>query len=372
KKEKPDLIIGIGGCMSQEEETVKILREKYPQVDIIFGTHNITSLPDLLHDVYHSRKRKIEVFSREGDIVEDVPVTRFMRHKAWVNVMYGCDKFCTYCIVPYTRGRERSRKAEDILREIRTLVEEGYREVCLLGQNVNAYGKDLKDAPGFGELLRLVAGTGIERIRYMTSHPWDFKEDMILAMKDCPNIMPYVHLPVQSGDDEILRKMNRRYTVEEYKALFDRIKAEIPDVAVTTDIIVGFPNESDEAFEKTLDLVDYCKYDNAFTFVYSPRKGTPAARMEDSIPLSLKEERLQILNKKVADYANRANQPYLGKEVEVLVDGLSKRYSEVYSGYTPQNKLVNFTGKDIHAGDLVNVKISEVMSFSLKGEKIEK
>ncbi len=175
KKEKPDLIIGIGGCMSQEEETVKILREKYPQVDIIFGTHNITSLPALLHDVYHSRKRKIEVFSKEGDIVEDVPVTRFMRHKAWVNVMYGCDKFCTYCIVPYTRGRERSRKAEDILREINTLVEEGYREVCLLGQNVNAYGKDLKDAPGFGELLRLVADTGIDRIRYMTSHPWDFK-----------------------------------------------------------------------------------------------------------------------------------------------------------------------------------------------------
>ena len=318
------------------------------------------------------KKRKVEVFSRQGEIYEEVPVTRFAIHKAWVNVMYGCDKFCTYCIVPYTRGKVRSRRKEDILLEVQDLLKEGYQEVCLLGQNVNAYGKDLKDPDGFGGLLEEVAKTGIPRIRFMTSHPWDFDDRMIDAMKKYDNLMPYIHLPLQSGNDEILRKMNRRYTSESYKELFDKLRRELPHYAFTTDIIVGFPNESEEAFQRTLDMVDHCRYDNAFTFIFSPRIGTPAARMEDSVPMSVKEERLQILNEKIAFYAKEANKKFEGRDVDVLVDGLSKRNSSVYSGYTPENKLVNFKGKDIHIGDIVRVHIDEAMSFSLNGTAIEK
>lgn len=367
----PDLIIGIGGCMAQEEETVKIIMEKYRQVDIVFGTHNITSLPKLIYEVLTTKKRKIEVFSKMGEIIESVPVTRFMSHKAWVNIMYGCDKFCSYCIVPYTRGKERSRYKEDIIYEVEELVKQGYKEVCLLGQNVNAYGKDLKIDYTFGNLLEDVAKTGIARIRFMTSHPWDFDDTMIQAIKNNKNIMPYIHLPIQSGNTQILKKMNRRYSREEYLALFDKLKAELPGFAFTTDIIVGFPNESDEAFEDTLSAVRHCEYDNAFTFIFSPREGTPAASMEDSIDRKVKEERLQRLNELVAHYANKNNQKFKNQVVEVLVDGLSKRNSNVYSGYTPENKLVNFTGNNVKVGDIVKVKITQVMSFSLNGEMVE-
>ncbi len=370
KKENPDLIIGIGGCMAQEEETVRTIMEKYRQVDIIFGTHNITSLPKLLYDVCMTKERKIEVFSKMGEIVESVPVTRFMSHKAWVNIIYGCDKFCSYCIVPYTRGKERSRYREDIIYEVNELVAQGYKEVCLLGQNVNAYGKDLKIDYTFGNLLNDVARTGIQRIRFMTSHPWDFDDTMIEAIRNNPNIMPYIHLPIQSGNTQILKKMNRRYSREEYFELFDKLKAQLPGFAFTTDIIVGFPNESDEAFEDTLSAVDHCRYDNAFTFIYSAREGTPAAKMEDTTDRKTKEERLQRLNEKVAYYANLNNQKFKDQIVEVLVDGLSKRNSKVYSGYSRENKLVNFTGEDIKTGDIVKVKINEVMSFSLNGEAI--
>ena len=367
----PDLIICIGGCMAQEEETVKIIMEKYRQVDIVFGTHNITSLPKLIYEVLTTKKRKIEVFSKMGEIIESVPVTRFMSHKAWVNIMYGCDKFCSYCIVPYTRGKERSRYKEDIIYEVEELVKQGYKEVCLLGQNVNAYGKDLKIDYTFGNLLEDVAKTGIARIRFMTSHPWDFDDTMIQAIKNNKNIMPYIHLPIQSGNTQILKKMNRRYSREEYLALFDKLKAELPGFAFTTDIIVGFPNESDEAFEDTLSAVRHCEYDNAFTFIFSPREGTPAASMEDSIDRKVKEERLQRLNELVAHYANKNNQKFKDQVVEVLVDGLSKRNSNVYSGYTPENKLVNFTGNNVKVGDIVKVKITQVMSFSLNGEMVE-
>lgn len=372
KTKNNDLIIGIGGCMCQEEETVKTIIEKYRQVDIIFGTHNITSLPKLLYEVVTSRQRKVEVYSKMGEIVENVPVTRFMNHKAWVNIMYGCDKFCTYCIVPYTRGKERSRRKEAIVDEVRQLVDEGYKEVCLLGQNVNAYGKDLDLGYGFGDLLDEVAKTGIMRIRFMTSHPWDFNDDMIKAIKNNPNIMPYIHLPIQSGNDEILRRMNRRYDSKTYFELFDKLKRELPDFAFTTDIIVGFPNESDEAFEDTLKAVEHCEYDNAFTFIYSKREGTPAAKMEDEISSEVKLDRLHRLNELVAKYANKNNQKFMGKTVEVLVDGFSKHNKNVYSGYTPENKLVNFTGENINVGDIVKVKITEVMSFSLNGTAIDK
>ncbi|MBR0461339.1 MAG: tRNA (N6-isopentenyl adenosine(37)-C2)-methylthiotransferase MiaB [Erysipelotrichaceae bacterium] len=373
KRERPELLIGLCGCMAQEEKTIANILDKYHQVDLIFGTHNITSLPKLLNDIYTDKKKKaIEVYSKEGEVVEDVPVTRFASHKAWVNIMYGCDKFCTYCIVPYTRGKERSRLLEDVVKEVQELKDSGYKEVCLLGQNVNAYGKDLKLGYGFDVLLREVARTGIKRIRFMTSHPRDFNEDMIDAIRDNPNICPYIHLPVQSGSDTILKKMNRKYTIEEYRDLFDRLNAKLKDFAYTTDIIVGFPNESDEDFRDTLAIVDYCRYDNCYTFIYSKRSGTPAADMEDDVPREVKERRLQELNEKVAYYANMKNQRFKDRIVEVLVDGRSKKNSEVYSGYTKENKLVNFKGEGIEIGDLVNVRITEVMSFSLNGELVGK
>ena len=372
KISNPDLIIGVGGCMCQEESTVNTIIEKYRQVDIIFGTHNITSLPKLLYETISTRSRKVEVFSKMGEIVENVPVTRFMSHKAWVNIMYGCNNFCTYCIVPYTRGKERSRNKDDIILECKKLVAEGYKEICLLGQNVNSYGNDLQSGYGFGDLLDDVAKTGILRLRFMTSNPWNFNDKIINVIKNNKNIMPYIHLPIQSGNTEILKKMNRKYTREEYLALYDKLKKEIPGCSFTTDIIVGFPNETDEMFEDTISAVEHCEYDNAFTFIYSKRDGTPAASMEDVIPRQVKEARLQRLNEKVAYYANKNNQKYKDAIVEVLVDGISKRNSNTYSGYTPENKLINFTGDNIEVGDIVKVKITEVLSFSLNGVLIEK
>ena len=371
KKDNPDLTIAMCGCMAQEEETVKLIMEKYRQVDIIFGTHNIYSLPKLLSDVNQTKQRQVEVYSKMGEIVENLPVTRFMSHKAWVNIMYGCDKFCTYCIVPYTRGKERSRKHSDIITEVDELVEQGYKEICLLGQNVNAYGKDLGNDYSFADLLNDVAKTNIPRIRFMTSHPWDFNDDMIQAIKNNKNIMPYIHLPIQSGNSEILKRMNRRYTREQYFELFDKLRKELPNFAFSTDIIVGFPNESDEAFEDTLTAVKHCQYDNAFTFIYSKRSGTPAAKFEDNVDMKVKEERLQRLNELVAYYANKNNQKFKDQIVEVLVDGLSKRNSNVYSGYTPENKLVNFTGENVQVGQIVKVRITKVLSFSLNGELVQ-
>ncbi len=370
KRANPDLIIGVCGCMAQEEEMVKLILAKYPQVDLIFGTHNIYNLPKLLHDATLSKEKVVEVFSKEGDIIENLPAKRFSNHKAWVNIMYGCDKFCTYCIVPYTRGKERSRFLEDIINEIKELISEGYKEVTLLGQNVNAYGKDLNLGYDFAKLLREVAKTGIKRIRFMTSHPWNFNDAMIEAIRDNENIMPFIHLPLQSGSNDILRKMNRRYTVESYKDLFDRIKKEIPRCAISTDIIVGFPNESDEDFEKTMEMMEYCKYDNAYTFIFSKREGTPAYRMEDKISKEVKEKRLARLNEVVKLHANMNNQAYKDQVIEVLVDGKSKRNPNILSGYSPENKLVNFSG-DAKVGDLVKVKIDSVKTWALYGYQLK-
>lgn len=369
KKRKPDLIFGVCGCMAQEEEIVTLLLEKYRHVNLIFGTHNIHRLPELLYRVVNGQK-SVEVFSKEGDVIENLPVRRFGKHKAWVNIMYGCDKFCTYCIVPYTRGKERSRRMEDILEEVRILKAEGYQEITLLGQNVNSYGKDLGIEGGFAALLKETAEIGIPRIRFTTSHPWDFTDAMIDIIAQYDNIMPFIHLPVQSGDDEILKIMGRKYTREQYLTLFHKIEAAIPNCAFSTDIIVGFPNETNEQFERTLSLVEECKFDNAFTFIYSPREGTPAARMHDNIELSEKQERLQRLNTVWNYHARNKNLAYVGQIVEVLVDGASKKNSEVYSGYTRTNKLVNFTGKDIQCGDVVQVRITDAKTFSLDGELV--
>ncbi|MDD7280528.1 MAG: tRNA (N6-isopentenyl adenosine(37)-C2)-methylthiotransferase MiaB [Erysipelotrichaceae bacterium] len=367
----PDLVIGVCGCMAQEEGFVERLLEKYPQVRLLFGTHNIQDLPSMLYSVMYEKQRVVRIYSREGEVYENLPVHRFGKHKAWVNIMYGCDKFCTYCIVPYTRGKQRSRYMDEILNEVKELKEQGYKEITLLGQNVNAYGKDIDDSYDFATLLEEVAKIGIPRIRFTTSHPWDFSDEMLDVIGKYDNIMPFIHLPLQSGDSDILKLMGRRYSQEEYIALYNKIIERIPHVAVSTDIIVGFPNESDEQFQHTLDVVNYCRFDNAFTFIYSPRPGTPAAKMEDSIDMETKKKRLALLNKTWNEHALERNKAYVGRTVTVLVDGFSKKNDLVYSGYTETNKLVNFTGNNIKTGDFVQVYIDGAKTFSLDGHAIQ-
>ncbi len=370
KNADPDRIIVLCGCMAQEESIVRRVLDSYRQVDLIFGTHNIYRLPDLLYQVSASHERVVEVLSEEGRIIEDLPVRRSSTCKGYVNIMYGCNKFCTYCIVPYTRGKERSRSSEDIIREIVQLKENGAKEVILLGQNVNAYGKDLGIEDGFTKLLEQAAGTGIERIRFYTSHPRDYSVTTIDAMQKYPNIMPSLHLPVQSGNDEILRRMARGYTGDSFRKLVDEMKAKIPDITFTTDLIVGFPGETDEQFQDTLDLVDYCKFDLAYSFIYSPREGTPAAKMEDGVPMEVKKERLQILNEKLAQHAAANNSIYLGKRLKVLCEGRSKKNENVWSGYSEHNKLVNFTGPEGLEGKIAEVEITACHSFSLDGKAV--
>ncbi len=371
KDKFPEKIIVMCGCMPQEEVVVQRILKNYPQVDLVFGTHNLYRFPELLKEVIEKKARVIEVLSEEGRVVEDIPVRRSLISKGFVNIMYGCDKFCTYCIVPYTRGKERSRKIEDIIKEIELLKANNYKEVILLGQNVNAYGKDLGVEDGFTDLLRQCAKTGIERIRFYTSHPRDYKVSTIEIMKEYPNIMKSLHLPVQSGNTNILKKMNRGYTREDYLALYDDMKARIPEITFTTDLIVGFPTETREEFEDTLSLVDHCQFDMAYSFVYSPRSGTPAANMEDNIKSEEKKERLQELNDKLAYYALNNNKAYVGKVLKVLCEGTSKTNKEVYTGYSEENKLVNFTGPNNIINEIVEVEITEAHSFSLNGKVIE-
>lgn len=367
KEDNPNIITIIGGCMPQEEGISNMLKDKYKWVDIVLGTHNIYDIPTLLDNATKEKKQNIEVYSIEGDIIENLPVKRDSNYKAWVNIQYGCDKFCSYCIVPYTRGKQRSRLPKDILKEINSLKEKGYKEVTLLGQNVNAYGKDLDINYTMSNLLEDTAKTGIDRIRFVTSHPWDFSSDMIDTIAKYDNIMPYIHLPIQSGSDNILKKMNRRYTIEEYKKLFYELKSKIKNVSITTDIIVGFPNETEEDFQKTLDIYNELKYDLAYTFIYSPREGTPASKMEDSVPLEEKEERLQRLNKIVNKYAKEANEKYLGKTVPVLLEGYSDKGGKLM-GYTDTMKLVNVVADPSLIGQIKNVLITDVKTWSMEGE----
>ena len=362
----PSLIIGLCGCMAQEAGVVEEILKDYRFVNFVFGTHNLHELPSILTKSYETGSQTIEVYSKEGDLVEDMPVKRTNNYKAYVNIIYGCDKFCTYCIVPYTRGGQRSRKKEDILKEVRELVDDGYKEVTLLGQNVNAYGKDLYDDYGLGELLEDVSKTNIPRVRFMTSHPWDFTDRMIDVIAKYPNIMPSIHLPIQSGSSRILKLMGRRYTKEEYLELFDKIKSKIPGVMVSTDIIVGFPGEEEEDFKETLEIAEYCKYDNAFTFIFSKRENTPACKLKDNTPLSEKEERLQRLNEVVNHYFLENNKKLVGKTVEVLVEGISSK-KNMYYGYSDTNKLINFTGDDLKIGDIVPVEIDSAKTWSLDG-----
>ena len=366
KETKPHIITAICGCMAQEENVVEDLMKKYKWVDIVFGTHNIHRLPYILERSMARCEQEIEVFSKEGEVIENIPAKRDSNYKAWVNIMFGCDKFCTYCIVPYTRGKQRSRKPEYIIEEIEDLVKRGYLEVTLLGQNVNAYGKDLEEKTTMGELLESVAKTGIQRIRFMTSHPWDFDDKMIEVISKYDNIMPYVHLPLQSGSNRILKLMGRRYTKEKYLELVSKLKKTIPNLALTTDIIVGFPGETEEDFKDTLEIVKKCQYDSAFTFIFSPRVGTPAAKMEDNTSMDEKNKRLQELNNLVNTYANQKNQEYLGKKVKVLIEGTGEKGNLM--GYTDTMKLVNVDGDSSFIGKIVDVEITDVKTWSLDGK----
>lgn len=368
KASNPNLIVGICGCMAQEEGVVSEILNKYKWVSFVMGTHNIYRLPYILDQAIEENKQQIEVFSKEGDLVEDIPVKRDNGFKAWVNIIYGCDKFCTYCIVPYTRGGERSRKKEAIISEIKQLEKLGYKQITLLGQNVNAYGKDLYEDYGLGELLEDISKINIPRITFMTSHPWDFTDKMIDVIAHHDNIMPYIHLPLQSGSNKILKLMGRRYTKESYLELFDKMKKRIPNVSISTDIIVGFPGETEEDFKETLEVVNYCKYDNAFTFIYSPRENTPAAKLKDDVTLEEKEKRLYKLNDTVNNYFLENNKKLVGNIEEVLVEGLSEKKIGNYYGYTKTNKLVNFTGDNITPGQLINVEITDAKTWSLDGK----
>jgi tRNA-2-methylthio-N6-dimethylallyladenosine synthase len=356
--------------MAQEESVTDKIKEKYKFVDIVFGTHNINNLPTLLYNKIAENKNQIEVL-KEGTRAENMPVKRDSKYKAWVNIMEGCDKFCTYCIVPYTRGRQKSRLKEDIIKEVENLIKDGYQEITLLGQNVNAYGKDLKNGFNFANLLEEVAQTGINRIRFVTSHPWDFTDEMIDIIAKYDNIMPYIHLPLQSGSDRILKLMGRRYKKEEYMILVNKIKEKVKNASLTTDIIVGFPGESSDDFKDTLDIVNTCKFDSAFTFIFSPRVGTPASKFKDDVTLEEKEKRLQTLNELVNNYSALANQKYLNQKVKVLIEGISEKDENCLFGYTETNKLVNVKGDKEMIGKIVNVLINKVQTWSMDGEIIE-
>ncbi len=368
KAKKKDLIVGLCGCMAQEEGVVQEIMKRYRFVNFVFGTHNLHRLPFILKDALDAHQQNIEVFSEEGNIIEDVPVKRDHPYKAYVNIIYGCDKFCTYCIVPYTRGKQRSRRPLDIIHEVEQLVADGYQEVTLLGQNVNAYGKDFDFEYRMENLLEDVAKTNIPRVRFMTSHPWDFTDGMIDVIAKYENIMPSIHLPVQSGSDRILKLMGRRYTKEKYLTLFHKMKERIPRLAVSTDIIVGFPGETEEDFEETLNLVEMCQFDNAFTFIFSPREGTPAAKMKDETLLSVKEDRLHRLNERVNHYFLKNNQKMVGSIVPVLVDGYNQSGKTSLFGYTDTNKLINFDGDASLIGKIVMVKVTNAKTWSLDGE----
>ena len=369
KNTNKNIVVGLSGCMAQEEVVTNEILHKYKWLDFVLGTHNIHNLSKIVYDSFKEKSLTIEAPSIEGEIIENIPVERQNKYKAYVNIMYGCDKFCTYCIVPYTRGKQRSREKEAILKEVNDLINSGYQEVTLLGQNVNAYGKDKKEAFNMASLLEEVAKTKIPRIRFMTSHPWDFTDEMLEVIANYNNIMPNIHLPVQSGNNNILKLMGRRYTKEDYLNLFSKIKTKIPNVSISTDIIVGFPGETEEEFQDTLDLVNKCKFDLAYTFIFSKRVGTPAYNMKDDITLKEKEQRLYKLNELVNKYALENNKKLENQIVKVLLEKESTKKGYLM-GYTETNKLVNIKAPKDMLGKIVEAKIKVAKTWSLDGELI--
>lgn len=373
KKQRPDIIIAACGCMMQQKLIVDELLQKYKHVNIIFGTHNIYKFPEMLYTYISQEDKKTvsDVWQVDGNVIEGLPSIRRYDFKAFVNIMYGCNNYCTYCIVPYTRGRERSRLPEDITNEVKNLAQNGVKEIMLLGQNVNSYGNDFENSYTFPMLLRDIdAIDGIQRIRFMTSHPKDISEELIDSFANLDKLCESLHLPVQSGSDEILKKMNRKYTSYDYMKKIESIKKAVPDIALTTDIIVGFPGETDEDFAQTLKLVKEVEYDLAFTFLYSPRPGTSAAKMTDQVPENVKKERFNALLETVNEIAAEKNRAYLGNIEQVLVEGYSKKNDRVLSGRNRKNKLINFVGDDSKIGQLVNVKVTNTKSFTLDAVEI--
>ena len=365
EQEKENFTVCVCGCMMQQQHITDTLKAKYPWVDVVCGTHNFHELPKLLENLYTEKKKQFDIWP-DGGITENLPAERLFRHKSFVNIMYGCNNFCSYCIVPYTRGRERSRRPQDILREVHHLSADGVREITLLGQNVNSYNGEEAD---FTDLIYMLAEVeGIERIRFMTSHPKDLSDKLIGAFRDCDKLCKYIHLPVQSGSDAVLKAMNRKYDRKRYFSLVEKLRDAVPDIAISTDIIVGFPGETEKDFEDTLDLAERVGYDSAFTFLYSMREGTPAAKSPDQIPEDIKHSRFNRLVDVINKSAASKNAGYIGSVKEVLVDGRSRNGSSAWEGRTDSFKLVNFHGRDGLEGKLVNVRITGANTFSLTGE----
>lgn len=366
-EEKGSIIVA-SGCMMQQPHVVEKIKQSYKNVKIVFGTHNVHMFPELLYRYLTKGKRVFEVWEKEQRIIEELPIKRAEKHKAWVNIILGCNNFCTYCIVPHVRGRERSRKMEDILSEVRALAEDGCKEITLLGQNVNSYGNDLGEKDLFAKLLYAIEEIdGIHRVRFMTSHPKDLSDSLIDAMKNCSKVCNHLHLPFQAGSNRILKLMNRKYTREHYLELIGKIKAAVPDIALSTDIIVGFPGETEEDFEQTLDIVEKVGFDSAFMFIYSPRKGTPAAKLEQTTPSEVISQRFKRLADLQTEIATKLAKRFEGKTVEVLVDGPSKQNPEMLSGRTRDNRLVNFKAEGVEKGEFVNVEIVRAGAFWLEG-----
>ena len=371
KKKNPHKIIALCGCMMQETTVIEKIKKSYSFVDLIFGTHNIYKFAELLVAVYNSDRMVIDIWKDTDKIVEDLPAERKYSFKAGVNIMYGCNNFCTYCIVPYVRGRERSRNPKDIIREIEQLVSEGVVEVMLLGQNVNSYGKTLEEPMTFAELLREVEKIeGLQRIRFMTSHPKDLSDDLIQVMKESKKICRHLHLPLQAGSSRILQAMNRRYTKEHYLKLVEKLRKAIPDISLTTDIIVGFPGETEEDFQETLDVVEKSDFDTAFTFIYSKRSGTPAAKMEDQVPEDVVKDRFDRLLKLVQEKGREVSSRFQGEVQEVLVETESKEKG-IFTGRTQYNLLVHFPGTPDLLGKYVNVRLDTCKGFYYMGTRVE-
>ena len=369
KAKKPSLIVGVCGCMIQQKNIVPKILHACPFVNLMFGTNNMAQLPDYLERIEKYGQPVYEIVDEDSSADLKLPASREFPFKAFVNIMYGCNNFCTYCIVPYVRGRERSRKKEDIIAEVKELVADGAIEVMLLGQNVDSYGNDFKDSVRFADLLKEIDDIpGIERIRFMTSHPKDFSLELIDVIKNSKHICHSLHLPVQSGSNEVLKRMNRKYTRERYLEIVHAMREAIPDVALTTDIIVGFPGETEEQFQETVDLVETVGFDNAFSFIYSKRPGTAAEKFEDQIPLEIKKERLQRLNTSLSKWSLYHNKKYEGQNVKVLVEGLSENNDNMLSGRTDTGKTVIFQGDPSLIGKIVNVDITTAQTWVLKGK----
>ena len=372
RKKNPELKIALCGCMMQEDQVVQKIKKSYRFVNLIFGTHNLYKFAELLYEMLTGNKMVVDTWKDTKEIVEDLPVDRKYSFKSGVNIMFGCNNFCSYCIVPYVRGREKSREPEEILKEIRRLTEDGVVEVMLLGQNVNSYGKTLEHPISFAELLeQVVQIEGLKRIRFMTSHPKDLSDELIAVMAKYPKICRHIHLPLQSGSSRILKVMNRRYTKEQYLELTEKIRRAIPDISITTDIIVGFPGETEEDFEETLDVVRWVRYDSAFTFIYSKRTGTPAAAMENQVPEDVVKERFDRLLTLVQEISREVSSRFEGQTMDVLVEGINEQDPHLVTGRMGNNLLVHFAGTESDIGRIIPVHLDTCKGFYYMGTRVE-